>query len=205
PRRPRRGRRRRAPPRPSPLPSPRRGAAPRTGWPPRPRSRTRWSPRAPPPTRSRPAARSCSTRRPSTRASGLRGREWRAAPEAPPEREHRSDQDQNRDDDRPRLAVYAEDAGGPVHRRPDAGGGGQREEPGRHDVAGHAPADRREALGGAGAHHRSRDRVGSGQRIPNVRGREDDRGAAPLRGEPLGRIHLDDAAAESADDPPAAG
>ena len=86
-----------------------------------------------------------------------------------------------------------------MHRRR-----GQREDPGDDDVAGHAPAHGRHALGRARPHHGAGDRVGGGEREADVRGREDHRRAGALGREALGRVHLDDAAAHRPDDPPAA-
>ena len=88
---------------------------------------------------------------------------------------------------------------------PIAAAAGQRQQPGDDDVAGDAPADRREPLAGAGAHHPAGDHLGRRERIAEVRRGEDHRRAGALGGEALGGVHLDDPRAHRPDDPPAAG
>ena len=68
-------------------------------------------------------------------------------------------------------------SGGPMKRmrvvgeRGDQGGGGDREDPGGHDVAGDAPAHGRTAAGRADAHDRGGDRVGGRDRGAEADGR----------------------------------
>src|SRR3954453_19778685 len=88
----------------------------------------------------------------------------------------------------------------------DRAGGGQRDDPGDHDVAGDAPADGGEAAGGADAHDRRRRDVGRGDRDgEHRRGRDHDTGGHRLGREATGRRQLDDPSAERADDAEPAG
>jgi len=90
------------------------------------------------------------------RAPGARGR-----PPAPsPERQPRAQAP------RPTLAQdRAKDQVGEARRR---AGGGDREDPGGHDRAGHAPAHRLEPIGRADAHDRRADDVGRADGHPEV-------------------------------------
>ena len=74
------------------------------------------------------------------------------------------------------------------------------------DRAGHAPADRRDAAGGAGAHDRRGDDVGRRDRgLEDERRGVEHRGADGLGGERVGWVEVDDLAAQGAHDPPATG
>src|SRR5438477_4896321 len=91
----------------------------------------------------------------------------------------------------------------PVQRRGDQRGRRDRQHPGKHDVAGHAPAHGRESLRRPGTHHRARDDMGRRNRVPEMRREVDHRAPGDLGREAARRLHREDALAERPHDPPA--
>src|SRR5258706_9149319 len=83
-------------------------------------------------------------------------------------------------------------------------GGGDGQDPGPDDLAGHAPADGREPPGGADADDRAGDGMGGRDRDAVVRGDEDRGRGAALGGEAALRLQLRDLRAHGVDDAPAA-
>ena len=110
-----------------------------------------------------------------------------------------------RSDAEPQPKIASE----PVRRsrrpRPRAAAAGIVSTHANDDVAGDAPANGREALRRAGADHGAGDHVRRRERVAVPRRGEDDDAGGRLRREPAGRLHLVDALADRAHDPPAAG
>src|SRR5215210_1421517 len=112
---------------------------------------------------------------PSTDAIAIRlalRRQGLAGDDAAPERDAEGDEQRRADHDRAGRAV-AEHAHDAVGERADRPGRRQREHPRDDDVARHAPAHGREALGGARAHDRAGDDLRRRQREARMGGRED--------------------------------
>src|SRR3954454_19842263 len=102
----------------------------------------------------------------------LRGRDRGPRPDSAREGGHHQRERGSGHDDRAGRS-RPEDPGHAVGERPDARRGGQRDEPGGHDVPGDAPADGRDPFTGARAHDTPADHLRGGQRKPEMRGGED--------------------------------
>src|SRR5260221_11960432 len=96
----------------------------------------------------------------------------------------------------------AEEMHQPVHAGTEDPRGRNGQDPGPHDLSGHAAADGREAAGGTHADDRAGDGVSRRYRDAEGRGRENGDGRTGLGGEAADRLQLRDLRAHRMNDPP---